>query len=64
MVSSADCAGLEKELILVDDGSVDGTREILQTLDADKYSARVFFHERIKVRGRRLEPPSSMQLAM
>lgn len=51
MVSHADSCGLEKELIVVDDGSTDGTRDILASLDADKYSARVFFHEKNQGKG-------------
>lgn len=51
MVSQADSAGLEKELIVVDDGSSDGTRDILASLDAEKYSARVFFHEKNQGKG-------------
>jgi glycosyltransferase involved in cell wall biosynthesis len=38
--------GLSKELIIVDDMSVDGTRELLENLEAEKYSAKVFYHEK------------------
>jgi glycosyltransferase involved in cell wall biosynthesis len=51
MVAQANSAGLEKELVVVDDGSTDGTRDILAKLDADKYSARVFFHEKNQGKG-------------
>lgn len=51
MVSQADSCGLEKELIVVDDGSTDGTRDILSALDAAKYSARIFFHEKNQGKG-------------
>jgi glycosyltransferase involved in cell wall biosynthesis len=51
MVSQADSCGLEKELIVVDDGSADGTRDILACLDAGKYSARIFFHDKNQGKG-------------
>ncbi len=38
--------GMEKELILVDDCSTDGTREILEKLEnSESNSAKVFYHE-------------------
>ena len=42
-VEQANFSGLEKEIILVDDYSTDGTRDILKGL-CDKY--KVFFHEK------------------
>ncbi len=51
MVTKADTAGLEKEIIIVDDGSVDGTRAILAQLDATKYNARIFYHDKNQGKG-------------
>ena len=44
---------LEKELIIVDDVSTDGTREYLHTLDAE--NIKVFFHEQNKGKGAALQ---------
>lgn len=50
-VANSNTLGLEKELIIVDDGSTDGTRDLLSTLDADKYHARIFMHEKNQGKG-------------
>lgn len=51
MVAKADTLGLEKELIVVDDGSTDGTIDILRNLNAADYHARIFFHEKNQGKG-------------
>ncbi|HMW91731.1 MAG TPA: glycosyltransferase family 2 protein [Candidatus Obscuribacter sp.] len=51
MVANADTLGLTKELIIVDDGSSDRTREILAGLDAEKYHAKIYYHEKNQGKG-------------
>lgn len=50
-VMKAESQGLEKELVIVDDGSSDGTREILSTLDARDFNAKIFFHDKNQGKG-------------
>ncbi len=45
-VIQAESQGLEKELIIVDDGSTDGSRDILSSLDTQFYNAKIFFHDK------------------
>lgn len=50
-ISKADSLGLSKELIIVDDGSTDGTCSILDGIDASIYHAKIFHHERNQGKG-------------
>lgn len=50
-VEGADALGLEKEIILVDDGSTDGTREILKELES-KY--KIIYHQKNQGKGQAL----------
>ena len=44
----------DKELVIVDDYSTDGTRDVLKQLEAEHANVRVFFHERNYGKGRAL----------
>jgi len=43
--------GMDKELVVVDDGSTDGTRDVLPTLQAKYPTMHVIFHEKNRGKG-------------
>ena len=49
-VEAVDFCGLQREVILVDDGSIDGTRDILKRYEG-KSPYKVIFHERNRGKG-------------
>src|SRR4030067_236712 len=49
LIKKVESVNLEKEIILVDDCSTDGTREILKSLGDNKY--KIFFQERNSGKG-------------
>jgi glycosyltransferase involved in cell wall biosynthesis len=60
MVHAASCHSLEKELIIVDDGSTDSTHELLTQLDAKKYNAKIVFHEKNQGKGAALRTAQNL----
>lgn len=50
-VESVDFCGLEKELVLVDDGSKDGTHAILKRLETEKPHYRIVYHPQNQGKG-------------
>jgi glycosyltransferase involved in cell wall biosynthesis len=48
-VEAVDLGNIDKEIIIIDDGSTDGTREILKSLENKKY--KVIFYERNRGKG-------------
>ena len=59
MVHAVFCHSLEKELIIVDDGSTDSTPKLLAQLDSDKYNAKIVFHEKNQGKGAALRTAQS-----
>jgi glycosyltransferase involved in cell wall biosynthesis len=51
IVSRVQAVDLEKEIIIVDDGSTDGTRELLQEISLSHENVRVLYHDRNQGKG-------------
>ena len=62
-VEAVDFCGLEKDIILVDDGSTDGTRELLRSHEEQENHYKIYFTARIWGKGQRFEPPLTTPMA-
>ena len=51
IVSRVQAVDLDKEIIIVDDGSTDGTRELLQEITLSHENVRVLYHDRNQGKG-------------
>jgi glycosyltransferase involved in cell wall biosynthesis len=51
IVSRVQAVDLEKEIIIVDDGSTDGTRELLQEITLSHENVKVLYHDRNQGKG-------------
>ena len=51
IVSRVQAVDLDKEIIIVDDGSTDGTREQLQEIALSQENTRVLYHDRNQGKG-------------
>ncbi len=50
-IKKADIGELEKEIVIVDDYSTDGTREMLKELEEKDKSLKIFYHEKNRGKG-------------